>query len=69
MDNPLKNRKIAITGGAGFIGHHLALELSSREAYVAVIDGLQVNNLLSFNSILSKTPNNDLFIKALSINV
>ena len=62
MDNPLKNRKIAITGGAGFIGHHLALELSSREADVAIIDGLQVNNLLSF-SVLSKTPNNDLLYK------
>ena len=63
MDNPLKNRKIAIIGGAGFIGHHLALELSSLEADVVIIDGLQVNNLLSFNSISSKTPNNDLLYK------
>ncbi len=43
----LQGRKIAIIGGAGFIGHHLALDLVRRGANVYVIDGLQVNNLLS----------------------
>ncbi len=43
----LQGRRIAIIGGGGFIGHHLALELKRRGANVYVIDGLQVNNLLS----------------------
>jgi nucleoside-diphosphate-sugar epimerase len=43
----LQGRRIAIIGGAGFIGHHLALELVRRGSNVYVIDGLQVNNLLS----------------------
>ena len=42
----LKGKKIVLIGGAGFIGHHLALELKRQEAEVSVIDGLQVNNLL-----------------------
>ena len=43
----MKGKRIALIGGAGFIGHHLALELVRRGASVDVIDGLQVNNLLS----------------------
>lgn len=43
----LKGKTIALIGGAGFIGHHLALEMTRRGAAVHVIDGLQVNNLLS----------------------
>ncbi len=43
----MQGLRIAIIGGGGFIGHHLALELKSRGANVYVIDGLQVNNLLS----------------------
>ena len=34
-------------GGAGFIGHNLALRLQIHGAEVAVLDSLQVNNLLS----------------------
>lgn len=43
----LKGKTVALIGGAGFIGHHLALEMTRRGASVHVIDGLQVNNLLS----------------------
>ena len=50
MSNPLKNRRIVIIGGAGFIGHHLALELKKRDVDVSIIDGLQINNLLNFIS-------------------
>ena len=42
----LENRRIALVGGAGFIGHNLALTLKARGAEVSVIDGLEVNNLL-----------------------
>jgi len=43
----LQGKKVVLIGGAGFIGHHLSLELVRRGAEVHVIDGLQVNNLLS----------------------
>lgn len=44
---PIKDRRIAIIGGGGFIGHNLALHLKSLGGDVHVIDGLEVNNFLS----------------------
>ncbi|SMP82977.1 hypothetical protein SAMN06295888_1664 [Desulfonatronum zhilinae] len=41
----LKGRRIALIGGAGFIGHNLALHLKQRGAEPHVVDGMQVNNL------------------------
>ena len=41
----IKNKKILIIGGAGFIGHNLALKLKEYQADVIIIDGLTVNNL------------------------
>ena len=49
-DLPVAGRRIAIIGGAGFIGHNLALDLMARGADVHVVDGLQVNNVLSLAS-------------------
>jgi nucleoside-diphosphate-sugar epimerase len=46
----LENRRIALIGGAGFIGHNLALALKARGAQVSVIDGLEVNNLLHYTT-------------------
>lgn len=46
----LRGRKIALIGGAGFIGHNLALVLAKMGADVHVIDGLQVNNLGAFSN-------------------
>ncbi len=46
----LDERRIVLVGGAGFIGHHLALALARAGARVAIVDGLQVNNLLAFAS-------------------
>ncbi len=46
----LSDRRISLIGGAGFIGHNLALALMECGAKVQIIDGLQVNNLLSFHS-------------------
>jgi len=43
----VKNRRITIIGGAGFIGHNLALHLKQLGAEVSIIDGLEVNNLTS----------------------
>jgi nucleoside-diphosphate-sugar epimerase len=42
----LSGERIMLVGGAGFIGHHLALELRSKGAEVLVVDNLQVNNLV-----------------------
>ena len=46
----VKGRTVLLIGGAGFIGHHLALELARRGARVAIVDGLRVNNLLSLST-------------------
>ncbi len=48
----LSGQRILLIGGAGFIGHHLALELRKKKALVTVIDNLQVNNIVQ---ILSDT--------------
>jgi len=45
MDIPIKGRRVAIIGGAGFIGHNLALALVREGAEVGVVDNLMVNNL------------------------
>lgn len=42
----LSGKRVALIGGAGFIGHNLALELVRRGAKVDIVDSLQVNNLL-----------------------
>jgi nucleoside-diphosphate-sugar epimerase len=52
----VKNMKIALIGGAGFIGHNLALALNTMGANVEIIDSLQVNNLYSLNQ---NVPNAD----------
>lgn len=46
----LIGRRISLIGGAGFIGHNLALALVEQGAAVEVVDSLQVNNLLTFAS-------------------
>lgn len=38
-------KKILIIGGAGFIGHNLALSLSKEKYQVKILDSLSVNNL------------------------
>jgi len=50
MMQSVKGKRIALIGGAGFIGHHLALYLKEQGADVFVIDGLSVNNLLYLHS-------------------
>ena len=59
----LSQQRVALIGGAGFIGHNLALELKRRGAQVAAIDGLEVNNLVHYAA--SSEPNRDLYIKIL----
>lgn len=62
----IDGRKVAIVGGAGFIGHHLALELAGRGAAVVIIDSLQVNNMLSIASSNMPQENRDLYLKIIN---
>lgn len=62
MTGSVKNKNIALVGGAGFIGHNLALELKARGAAVHVIDGLQVNNLGSIYANADPT-NRDTYLR------
>ena len=60
----LSGQRVALIGGAGFIGHNLALELKRRGAEVAAIDGLEVNHLVHY-AARRRTRNRDLYIKIL----
>src|SRR5262245_34153674 len=53
MTVDLSGKRIALIGGAGFIGHNLALTLNSCGADVHVFDGLQVNNLGAFSNAVN----------------
>ena len=63
MTDLLGGRKVVVIGGAGFIGHNLALGLALRGVDVDVIDSLQVNNLLAFSSFDECTPNQELYLR------
>ncbi|MDG1143896.1 MAG: NAD-dependent epimerase/dehydratase family protein [Burkholderiales bacterium] len=58
----LKGMRIAITGGAGFIGHNVALKLAELGASPHVIDGLQVNNIGFYTSGYSVNSNAERYI-------
>ena len=62
----LRGKKVVLIGGAGFIGHHLALELTRQGAEVSVIDGLQVNNLLSLHCESCTNAERDLYLAILN---
>lgn len=60
--------KITLVGGAGFIGHNLALALNKLGAKVDIIDSLQVNNLYSFSISANpaKLAHRDLYLKMIN---
>ncbi|HYF02882.1 MAG TPA: NAD(P)-dependent oxidoreductase [Patescibacteria group bacterium] len=62
----LKDKRVALIGGAGFIGHNLALKLKAEGADVHVVDGLQVNNILALNSSDMNTPNRELYLRMIN---
>lgn len=59
----LAGQRIALVGGAGFIGHHLALKLKDLDADVYVIDSLMVNNYYDFETKVDFIPNGELYLK------
>ena len=66
MKVELRGRKIAIIGGAGFIGHTLGLALKAQGAHVEIIDSLQVNNLLWFASGNNDPANRELNLRMIN---
>src|SRR3954453_4149771 len=61
----LSKRRIALIGGAGFIGHNLALTLKQLGADVQVLDGLAVNHLGHYASLQGDKAQRDLYIQIL----
>jgi len=47
-------KKVVVTGGAGFIGSHLAEELARRGYYVIIVDDLSTGRLENIESVLKK---------------
>ena len=45
----MKNKKILIVGGSGFIGHNLSIYLKNK-GHDLIVDSLSVNNILSFTN-------------------
>lgn len=59
----LKDKRVALIGGAGFIGHNLALALAKQGCRVEIVDSLQVNNLLSIAGGDPNARNRDLYLR------
>jgi len=55
-------QRVLLVGGAGFIGHHLAIRLKQLGADVTVYDSLQVNNYGYLNSVYHSSPNAQLYL-------
>lgn len=66
MTAEFQGKRVALIGGAGFIGHNLALTLASRGAHVDIVDGLQVNNLVAFASGNGSVKNRDLYLRIIN---
>lgn len=49
-----KNKKVLITGGAGFIGSHLAEKLVSLGAHVTILDNFSTGKFSNLRNILSR---------------
>ncbi len=47
-------KRVAITGGAGFIGSHLAEELARRDYYVIILDDLSTGRMENIEELLKK---------------
>ena len=58
------SKEIILFGGAGFIGHNLALKLSDLGHEVTVVDSLQINNIYYFSK-LNNDKKNSIYIRML----
>ena len=66
MTFDISKKRIVLVGGAGFIGHNLALTFARLGSEVIIIDGLQVNNFLNYLNFTEKNPNHEIYIKILN---
>ncbi|MEM7013751.1 MAG: NAD(P)-dependent oxidoreductase, partial [Verrucomicrobiota bacterium] len=62
----VQGKRVTLIGGAGFIGHNLALHLKAQGADVSIIDGLEVNNLMAFASADVDAVNRNLYLDILN---
>ena len=62
MHTSVYGKKVVLIGGAGFIGHNLALTLKKRGADVEIVDSLQINNLNAFAANVDNIPNRQLYL-------
>lgn len=62
----VKDKRILLIGGAGFIGHNLALHLKGLGADVSIIDGLEINNIMAFSSTDIDSVNRELYLDILN---
>jgi nucleoside-diphosphate-sugar epimerase len=62
----ITGRRIAVIGGAGFIGHHAALALKEQGAEVTVVDSLQVNNMVAVATDPRYRPHRDLYSRIIT---
>ncbi|MGH1456361.1 MAG: NAD-dependent epimerase/dehydratase family protein [Alphaproteobacteria bacterium] len=62
----IKGKRICIIGGAGFIGHNMAISLKALGAQVDIIDSLQVNNLYAFSNAREEIVNRDFYIRMIN---
>jgi nucleoside-diphosphate-sugar epimerase len=62
----IAGKRIALVGGAGFIGHNLALRLNELGAEASIVDGLEVNNLLSYTALPRDAENRNLYLKMIN---
>ncbi len=54
MENNLKNKKIFVTGGAGFIGSHIVESLVKRGAIVTVYDNFSTGSIENLKSVIKE---------------
>ena len=62
----LKGKRVLLIGGAGFIGHHMAIAMKSRGINVEIMDSLEVNNLCAFLNSSVEIPGRERYVKMLN---
>ena len=65
----MKDKKILLIGGCGFIGHNLSLDLTKKGCKVYIIDSFGVNNLVTLIDNKDNVPHPELSKKVLDERV